>query len=72
MIKGVRLCVQSFATASKANLKEVKPLMGRVDTLLRSLLADFAGDDAGVHFSFTVLYKSYLHVGVWESCYTHR
>ena len=40
-------CVQSLAAVSKANAGEVQPLMSKLDTLLRSLLADFSTDNAG-------------------------
>ena len=43
------LCAQSFAAYNKANPKEVAPLMARLDTMLRSLLADFLIDNAGAH-----------------------
>ncbi len=43
----VSCCVQSLGLVNKANIKELKPLMARLDTVLRSLLADFASDKAG-------------------------
>ena len=41
------LCLQSLAAMSKANTADVQPLMSKLDTLLRSLLADFSSDNAG-------------------------
>lgn len=41
--------MQSLAAVSKANTADVQPLMSRLDTLLRSLLADFSTDNAGKH-----------------------
>ena len=43
------VCAQSFAAYNKANPKEVVPLMARLDTMLRSLLADYLTDNAGAH-----------------------
>jgi len=40
--------VQSLGAVNKANSKELKPLMARLDTVLRSMLADFGKDKAGV------------------------
>ena len=42
-----RLHLQSLAAVSKANTADVQPLTGKLDTLLRSLLADFSTDNAG-------------------------
>ena len=39
--------MQSLAAVSKANTADVQPLMSKLDTLLRSLLADFSTDNAG-------------------------
>lgn len=39
--------MQSLAAVSKANTGDVQPLMSKLDTLLRSLLADFSTDNAG-------------------------
>ena len=41
------LLAQSLATVSKANTADMQPLMSKLDTLLRSLLADFSTDNAG-------------------------
>ncbi|CAL5223875.1 g6466 [Coccomyxa viridis] len=38
--------LQSLAAVSKANTADVQPLMSKLDTLLRSLLADFSTDNA--------------------------
>ena len=38
---------QSLAAVSKANTADMQPLMSKLDTLLRSLLADFSTDNAG-------------------------
>ena len=41
------LFLQSLAAVSRANTADVQPLMSKLDTLLRSLLADFSTDNAG-------------------------
>ena len=41
------LPLQSLATVSRANAADMQPLMSKLDTLLRSLLADFSTDNAG-------------------------
>ena len=41
------LPLQSLAAVSKANTTDMQPLMSKLDTLLRSLLADFSTDNAG-------------------------
>ena len=41
------LPLQSLAAVSKANTADMQPLMSKLDTLLRSLLADFSTDNAG-------------------------
>ena len=40
-------CAQSFAEVNQASAKELAPLMARLDTLLRSLLAEFLAEGAG-------------------------
>ena len=41
------LPLQSMAAVSRANTADMQPLMSKLDTLLRSLLADFSSDNAG-------------------------
>lgn len=39
--------MQSLGAVNQANSKELKPLMARLDTVLRSMLADFGKDKMG-------------------------